>query len=292
MMRRARFRRTRAAATVFVVAVLVGTLLSAVPAAQAVANPVRVVATTSSSSQTSRGVNANCPTGLSVYGGGAEIIIDSGTPGNVVLTGSFPATDSLRSWSAMAFEVGGGFAGNWRLRSFAICGPAVPNLQRVAGISVSSVTDRHAVQATCPAGTRAYSAGAGTVNGRGDVYLERIVPGMASGAAAARVRAPLTRDWQLIAFAVCGDPGVLGPLAPFAAFPPGGSNSPQELTQACPAGFRVHGTGAEIVGNGTSPIFIDSVIPDSGLLSVKARGYENPATTVAWGVVVWVVCAG
>jgi hypothetical protein len=115
---------------------------------------------------------------------------------------------------------------------------------------------------------------------------------MASVAAAARVRAPLTRDWQLIAFAVCGDPGVLGPLAPFAAFPPlpATSNSPQERFVACPAGFRVHGTGAEILGGG--PTFIDSVIPDPALLATTVRGFENPATTRTWGVAAWVVCAG
>jgi hypothetical protein len=61
---------------------------------------------------------------------------------------------------------------------------------------------------------------------------------------------------------------------------------------ACPAGFRVHGTGAEILGSANAPIFIDSVIPDSALQTVKARGFENPATAATWGVVVWVVCAG
>jgi hypothetical protein len=55
-----------------------GALLSVTKVAQAVPNPVRVVATSSSSSQTQRVVFANCPSGLALYGGGAQIIIDSG----------------------------------------------------------------------------------------------------------------------------------------------------------------------------------------------------------------------
>jgi hypothetical protein len=291
-MRRAGLKRTRAAATVFVVAVLVGTLLSAAPAAQAVANPVRVEKTSASSSQWFRFVTATCPAGTSVYGGGAEIIVNTGAPGHVVLNSSAPFDQTLRSWFGAAFEVDGAFAGTWRLRVFAICGPPVPNLQLIVTASPEVVADRQTAQATCPTGTRAYSAGAAIGNALGAVYLERMVPGLATVSVAARVRSPLTGPWQVVAFAVCGNPGVLGPLAPFAAFPNLGSTSPQELTQACPAGFRVHGTGAEIVGNGTAPIFIDSVIPDPALLTVKARGFENPATTVAWGVAVWVVCAG
>jgi hypothetical protein len=289
-MRRAGSRRGRTSVTVFSIALLVGTLLSAAPVAQAVANPTRVVTTSSSSSQWFRAVSATCPSGLSAYGGGAEIITDSGTPGNVVLNSLSPTDQTPSGMFAAAFEVGGAFAGNWRLRVFAICGPPVPNLRVVTVTTPWTVADRQTTQATCPAGTRAYSAGAAISNGRGDVYLERMVPGQTTVTVAARVRAPLARSWQVVAYAICGNPSPGGTLSPIGRFPVGGSNSPQELETFCPAPFRVHGTGAEIL-NSDGRIFIDSVIVDPALLSVRARAFENPSTAVTWGVVVWVVCS-
>jgi len=276
--------------TVFAAALLVGPLLSAAPAARAVANPVLVEATSPSSSEWNRAVSAICPTGLSVYGGGAEIITDTGAPGNVMLNSASPNDSTLRRWVAQAFEVGGDFTGNWRLRVFAICGPPVPNLQLVVTVSPAGVADRKTAQATCPAGTRVYGAGAGIGNGKGEVYLERVVPGPTSVTVAGRVRTPLSRSWQVGAYAICGDPGPLGTLPPIGRFPSTvSSNSPQQLDTSCPAGFKVHGAGAEVLDS-DGRVFIDSIIVDSGLLTARARAYENPATATTWGVAVWVVC--
>jgi hypothetical protein len=97
---------------------------------------------------------------------------------------------------ALSLEVPGGFSGTWRLRTYAICGPAVPNLQLVVNRTAFTVADRQTAQTTCPGGTRLYGAGAGISTGQGDIYLERMAPGLTGVSVAARVPAPLARSWQ------------------------------------------------------------------------------------------------
>jgi hypothetical protein len=263
-----------------------GALLTVAPAAQAVPNPVRVVATSSSSSQTQRVVFANCPSNLALYGGGAQIIIDSGTPGGVMLSSVAPFMTDLRTMVGIAYERGS-FAGSWRLRVFAICGPREAGLQLAVGFSSIAMGERQTAQATCPAGTRPYGGGASISSGEDDIYLERVTPGLNGYTATGRVAAPpIDRFWQMVAYVICGKTGGFS----FSRLDGGSSTSPRELDVACPAGSRVHGAGAEILG-GDGRILIDAVTIDSGLLTVRARAVENPPTDVRWALAVWVVCA-
>jgi hypothetical protein len=263
-----------------------GAILTVTPAAQAVPNLVRVVATSSSSSQTQRVVFANCPSGLSLYGGGAQIITDTGTPGSVILNGVFPYLTDLRTMVGIARERDG-FAGKWRLRVFAICGPREADLQLAVGFSSIAMGDRMTAQATCPAGTRPYGGGASISAAEDDIHLERAVPTATGFSATGRVLAPpIDRFWQMVAYVICGKTGGFS----FSRLDAGSSTSPRELDVACPAPSRVHSAGAEILG-GDGRIHIDGVIIDSGLLTVRARAVENPPTDVPWALAVWVVCA-
>jgi hypothetical protein len=277
-------RRRIAALSAVVVALVAGAVVSATPAAHAVPNPVRVVATSSSSSQSQRVVFANCPSGLALYGGSAQIIIDSGTPGGVVLNSVAPFMSDLRTMLGVAYERGS-FAGNWRLRVFAICGPREAGLQLAVGFSSIVMGQRLTAQATCPAGTRPYGGGASISEGQDDIYLERVTPGLNGYTATGRAPAPVDRFWQMVAYVICGKTGAFS----FSRLDAGSSSSPRELDVACPAPLRVHGAGAEILG-GDGRILIDGVIIDSGLLTVRARAVENPPTGVNWALAVWVVC--
>jgi hypothetical protein len=84
------------------------------------ANPppgLELISATSPTSSSNKSVTATCPSGKNLLGTGAEIV---GGLGQVVLDDLTP-NDALSSVIVTGLEDGTGFAGEWFLRSYAIC---------------------------------------------------------------------------------------------------------------------------------------------------------------------------
>ena len=111
---------------------LAATAATVVVATPALAVPglVVVTATSASDSEGFKGVNPVCPAGKVLLGGGADIV---GGGHNVQLAGINLAglgTPPNSVW-ATANEGGAGWAGNWTLTGYAICGTGVSGYQVV-----------------------------------------------------------------------------------------------------------------------------------------------------------------
>ena len=82
----------------------------------------------------------------------------------------------LSGFRATATEDDTGYASDWAVQAFAICGPKLAGYQVVWQTSPSSSNSSRSATATCPNGKNVISAGAEVTNGGGDVVLQLIVP--------------------------------------------------------------------------------------------------------------------
>lgn len=94
-----------------------------------------------------------------------------------------------------------------------VAGPAraVPGLQRVTATTVSDSSTTKSVAAACPAGQRVFGGGGDVVGGSGQVVLEQLQPEQTAGddrftVSASEDGTGFGGDWQLTAYALCGDP--------------------------------------------------------------------------------------
>jgi hypothetical protein len=279
--------RARTGAAVVALVSVTATVVVETPA-QAVPSPIRVQDSTPVTSEDSMTGIATCPAGTKTYGGSAEVVIDSGAAGSVVLDDIRPNT-SLTRIVASAYEIGS-FAGTWHLVVYAICGPAVADMQLVVARTARSFSPQQVVTATCPTGTSIYGGGGGLNFGRGDVYIERMaLVGTDRMTVAGRTNLTLDRAWQVSAYAICGAPSSF--MISIFAVGPISSASPQEsVATPCPPGLKIHGVGAEILlGDGN--IFIEDIAVNAALTQVRVRAYERPATSVGWRLTAMALCS-
>ncbi|MDI1463570.1 hypothetical protein QEZ54_21540 [Catellatospora sp. KI3] len=218
--------------------------LAAASPAQAVSGQIVTVGwSTLTGSEPIKTANALCPAGKVVLGGGADIV-DGGN--EVRLTSIEPtwAVYPTHSYYAVAME-DGGYAGNWTVYAWAICGNPVPGWEVVSTYKAAASTTSDTVQAVavCPAGKKVIGTGGVTIGGYRfrlvavhptyDHVLVGVSPDeTASGSFGAR------------AYAICTDP--IGQV--LVDVDSGYSSSNKAVTAACPAGTTVHGAGAFING--------------------------------------------
>jgi hypothetical protein len=244
----------------------------------------RIVAQSPNDSEFFKTVNADCPTGMQITGGGGDI---TGGAGQVVLDEITPAT--VGSFFT-AFEDETGFAGNWFLRAYAICATPLPGVQRVFVSSPTDSSDK-SVTATCPAGRRLVGAGGELAGNTGQVVLEDIVPN--PGLTSVRVtgvedETGTDETWAVFARAICANapPGL--ELVTAAGEP---DSDLAGVTAACPAGKNLLGIGAEIEG-GDGQVVLDDVRPNALLTTNTVTAFEDETGFgLAWFPRAYAICA-
>lgn len=155
---------------------------------------------TSATNSLSKTVFVGCPSGLRLYGLGAEL---NGAIGRVFLDDLTP-NSALTGVTVTAFE-NGAFAGNWNVTGYAICGNRAATMVRVAASSLSNSVGAKTVTASCPAGTRVHGVGAQLDGAFGAVLLDDLRPntGLLSGTATAVERGPYAGNWSVTVFVIC-----------------------------------------------------------------------------------------
>jgi hypothetical protein len=261
------------------VAVAAG-LVAATPA-QAVTGIQVVEATSATDSVAIKSVTANCPAGGVVYGGGG--LVDGGAGGgtghDVRLSGLRPMVNllGLSGFRATATEDETGYASDWAVRAFAICGPKLPGYQVIWQTSPSSSDSSRSATATCPGGKKVISAGAEVINGGDDVVLQLIVPNNHLEWVAANAYEDQTGyngNWQLTAYAVCAN-SLLGLELVVETSPVG--EGPSTYAQVeCPDGKELLGLGGHAFGG----------VPSFGeLYLVFVYGFQgDPWSAIVLGV--------
>lgn len=253
-------------------------------------------APTASNSVSPKTATVSCTTvGHKIFAVGAQITHAGVSSGEVYLDQNFP-DNALTTSTARAVEHAVGFAGNWSLTAFALCGDATGlNLRRAKSTTAISVSDDKSITASCNlAGERVYGSGFALH----DQAIGRIFPAQASlitaGTNGVTARAvtdtpPLATAWDLDVLAICGlqapgytvdpDPGVSN------------STSPKSETNSCPLGTKVHGLGWS--RNAVTAVQRDLVTED---IDINTSGgnfkvVENDATLSNWAVDNTLICA-
>ncbi|MBV1856670.1 hypothetical protein [Catellatospora tritici] len=243
-------------------------------------------------SESAKTANAFCPSGKVILGGGADIV---GGGNEVRLTAMVPQ-GGWHSYYASAME-DGDYDADWTLYSWAICGNPVPGWELVSAYDAGEPGDDivHTL-VICPEGKRVMGTGGAAVGGY-QFKLAYISPG------------PAPEPWD-VWVGVTPDENVSGPFGAYAyaicTNPMGqqrvsvdsiSSSVNKGVSVECPAGTKVHGTGALIGGlSGASErqVHLDRI----GLLGPGALGGVDVAAhedqtgyRPDWYVRVYAICA-
>ena len=288
--------------TVAAIAAVAGLLAAQTATAspsQAVSGLTRVTKVSASNSNTNKQIAAVCPTGKRVLGGGAEIVNGQG---QVVLQQLQPrrtATDDR--FVVGAREDGGGFAGAWRLRAFAICADPLPGQQIIVSTAPRSSDPQQSIVGLCPTGQREVGFGGKINNGAGQVRLTDLYDFFGPPSSLLIVGAREDPDgyagqWSLSSYTICANESATNGFVLAAAVSPTNSQS-KSVTVTCPAGTKVHTTGAQLrvdqIGQAiTNSLVIDKITVDPSLTSATVRTVEDQnGTAGAWSVVAFALCA-
>jgi hypothetical protein len=268
-----------------------GLVLVAEPA-MAVPGRVLVSMTTVSDSSLWKQVSAECPAGKVILGGGGDI---TGGNHSVRIYWSDPywsgAPNATHIWLVRAREDNWGYAGNWSLTAWAICGDQPAGYQIVHYDHQGSIT-YSSVVAPCPAGKKVIGAGAYSTDGW---VLDSVQPNSSLTSVTAEVYRDETTPhvpepvW-VVAAAICVNP--LPGQQRVVSASAWDSSSLKQATAVCPAGTMTHSTtGSIATGNGEA--YLDSMTPvnlnGSGTL-VDARE-DSTGYSGNWSVTATAICA-
>lgn len=257
--------------------------------AEAVPGLTRVSATSVSDSATTKSQAVACPAGTRVLGGGG-VITNAG--GQVLLTRSEP-DPAANGYVARGHEDEDGYAGNWQVTVYAICGNAPAGLQYLSFTGpLQSASTGNYQAATCPFPKRTLGGGGRTNGGNGEVIPrfnldanEVIIPADedANGFAG---------SWGITATAVCADelPGYQWVFATGAT----DSSASKSVTVTCPAGTRIHGAGGGAIESWPAwgSVIVNGITPNAALTSVTATAQEvDEGTANNWRVTTYAICA-
>jgi hypothetical protein len=176
----------------------------------------------------------------------------------------------------------------WSITSYVIC---APGSRREVVTSFADSGPKN-VNVTCPvAGQQVTGLGGETIDGAGEVVLDRLRPDPANNALATAFEddGGFAGDWQLSGNAVCVTP--LPGQEIVSNSTPEGPSASRNISVACPTGKRVVGAAAEVV-NGLGQVLLDDVRPNAALTTVTANALvDGSGTTRSWGLTARAICA-
>lgn len=260
------------AAGVAVAAILV---VPATPA-QAVPGLTTRVASSDHDSSATKEARAVCPRETVILGGGGTIIGRSAK--NVRLVALVPYRTGYvgeSGYRVRGEEYGAGYAGDWSVVSYAICGREPNGWVRVSRQSPLTTSDSmQGAAATCLGDKRVIGAGASITNGGGRVGLSHMLPTPASLTSVVAVAhedpAGHSDWWQVTATAICVDP------VPGQEWVPGSPG----VWPVCPAGKTIHGVGGYLT-DGWGEVQLKGIYPLANGAFAKTSAGDNHAFTVA-----------
>lgn len=249
-----------------------------VPAAASAAVPglERVISKSSANDSTEpKTVQAECPPGKVVLGGGAEIR-GAGSGGQVLMDDQAPNA-SRTAFVATAFEDADGTNLSWAVRAHAICADRLPGydvFENNTGFGSPVFVN---VASFCEDDTRLLGTGARLNGSAGEVSMNRIMAASTnltgtSVQATEFLDAGSARFWLAEAVAICADPPPGLELVERDGAP---SSRNKSISARCPAGKRLLGAGGRVRG-GEQHVALD-VIPQSAASGdrVTVTGVES-----------------
>jgi hypothetical protein len=262
------------------------------------ANPpsgLQRVTDTSASDSTDKTVPANCPLGTRPLGIGGEVTNGAGQVSMDLLPGT--VGDDLVGANARAFEDESGYAGNWSVTAYAICGAVS---RRVVGTSLTNSTNPKTARVGCPDGLRTTGVGGDINGGAGQVALDKVAPNdlfnppMGAIARGSEDETLFGGNWFVRSHAICATP--LAGLELVSSDSATDSGDGKFAVASCPSGKQVVGAGGAAIGGtqGTAEgeVMLHEVIPAESLTSVTARGFEDPDGYAGiWFVRAYALCA-
>ena len=255
-------------------------------AASAAVPGLERVATTSEFNPENVKVNgAPCPVGKRLLGGGGDIF---GGLGQVEMDRLRPGPLGL---TVIANEDEDGTDDNWMVHTYSICADPIPGLEIVAATGPSNSNNKH-MTAACPAGKRLVGAGGEIVGEESLVVMNDLIPNPELTKVVVRGvenQNGTADDWLVRAYAICANP--LAGLELVTGASANNSEPAKSGLASCPAGKRVLGAGAEIIG-GLGQVVLDDMIPSAGLTSVTVTGREDQdGTAEDWRARAYAICA-
>ena len=245
----------------------------------------------------SKTATATCPPGLKVLGTGAEI---NGGRGRVSMDRIVPSA-TLTSVTAGATENRDGITDNWTISAYAVCASPPPGLQLIPAAETTPVASNQYSTATCPPGKATLGAGGELVGANGRIVMSHVTPDRSvhSVTVASHEDAdPTSIPWSVRAYAICAAPlqGMTRIEAHSSWLYPA---NPNYAVATCPAGTRVIGAGGaaehrpegEHVPYLEGHHFIDDLMPDSTLESVRVFGYDGQRAFGIFDVTAVAICA-
>lgn len=267
-------------------AIMAGQLALVAPASAAVPGLLRVV-TSGPSNSDWKTTNANCPSGTQVIGGGGFV---NGAGGQVVLDTMLPLVGG-GGYSVTGREDDTGYSGNWSIVTTALCARPPAGLETVSALSDSNSTSLKSMPVSCTPGKRVLGLGGDMSGGLGQVVIEGLIPNADLAGVTVVGREDgngYAGNWLVHAKAICATPP--SGLQLITAFGLLDSNNSKWVEAVCPAGKRVHGVGAEIIG-GQGQVRLTGAWAVSDT-EVRVAGAEDEDGFIGnWAVKAYAICA-
>lgn len=171
---------------------------------------------------------------------------------------------------------------------------AVPGLTFAALVSSAlDTSDTKSVSVLCPAGTKPLGGGffvSGGSGGRISVTrLQALSPSNTFAVTATEADDGAPAAWRLHGYAMCAPPLAGIEYVPFSTL--SNSTTPKTATATCPAGKKVVGTGARLLGD-AGQVVLDDVMPNAALTAVTASAYEDSTGYGGnWQLYAYATCA-
>jgi hypothetical protein len=166
------------------------------------ANLTRVAFSTALNNVNGKTAVANCPAGRALYGGGYELADGFGQ----VFPDDVRPSLAANSMTITAFD-DPGFAGNWGVTSYAICGNPPPNgnsLQIHVSAS-NTVSPKTESTPACPFGQALTGLGGEITGALGEVTITDLTPdpSMTAAIATGNENGPFGGPWTTTVYAIC-----------------------------------------------------------------------------------------
>lgn len=262
------------------------------PAAQArVAVPgieVVTVAGPANSNQV-KSVQASCPAGKQVIGGGGS----AGAFFTGVILTEITLDPALTSVTVTGREDAYGTSQQWPVVAHAVCAEPPPGLQLVTTTGVYSSTKRQTVSVRCPTGKQVLSVGGRVDGAEGEVVLTSAW--VSTNPAVAYITGAegddgTDRSWGMRVHAVCADP-LPGYQVLQHTTAPGSPPLQPFQTPACPAGKRVLGVGGRTTTSiPYAEVVLNVLVPNAQSVSVFAME-DRDGTQDQWSTLAQAICA-
>lgn len=274
-------------------ATALGILLSVAVASPAAAVPsLTVVSVTRNGSLLDPPAGAACPAFTKVLGGGGRI---TGVSGDVRLYLLKPYIDNgVHKFLAAGIGNVDDWGDNWTITTWAICAAGITGHEIVEATAVNSGPGLSNVTVTCPAGKKVI--GAGGLVSKGGLVLDDVAPSSTLSSVSVQGMALDTAPGsysETKAWAVCIDPL---PGQQLVTATTATSSENKSAVAACPAGTRVHGTGARMtLANGEAllrQVGFEGRIAAGGPTQVTVDAVEDPTGHGgAWALSAYAICA-